>query len=189
MSRIREDWISVAEFSRRIGLGYHYVLQTLKAKGGLERRRDGKIEFHKTKAWWDSHIQIRHRPRKYRDGPGVGSHTDSSNTQGPHAELPKDSQNSPEEIETARLSFLDRKDKADAEKKELEVAKLKGQLLDKATVVKTVFEFARNARENLRGLPKRWAGTFATETDQRVIQDIMEREIESALQGLEEVKL
>lgn len=60
----------------------------------------------------------------------------------------------------------ERKDTAAAEKQEIMLARLKGELLDRASTHKTIFEAFRQTRDAVQGLADRLAGIVAAESDQ-----------------------
>lgn len=199
-----EEWITKTEFARREGRTVRYVYAQL--KDANIRIQDGKIEYHETKAWWNNHIQKKYRNKKYRDSSAAsisvtGLESHHTGKTGHHLDLSsrKESTRSGANYrgkgenfyqeEPIPLSFTDRKEKAIAELKELEVAQKRGELLEKAKVVKTVFQVGRQVRDIFLAIPRRLAGTLAVETDQRTIQVLLEQEIENALQVFEEVKL
>ena len=168
----QKEWITIAELARRIER--HYTRVHPKIKGAIERgeikTKNGKIEYHATKAWWDAHTQTKHTPYRHRGKMGTSTSL---------------SANGIPEIHQSQA----RKEAAMADLKELEAAEKRGKLIEKAKVIKTVFQCGRQVRDIFRAIPRRVSGVLATETDQRAIQTLLEEEIEKGLQVFEEVKL
>jgi len=83
------------------------------------------------------------------------------------------------------LYDLDVRDKrAAVEKKELEIRKLKGDLLDRELVHKRTFELARTLRDAIENVPNRISAMIAAENDKHTVHKLLLNELRSTLQGL-----
>lgn len=157
-----------SDFARLVGRDVSYVCKQLR-KANL-KIINGKIDLDEAKAWWITHIQGKHAPYKYQEN------VKGADPSG-HNGIP------------AIHHSQARKEAAMAELRELEAAEKRGELLDRQKAMKTIFQFARQARDRFMSIPKRVSGTIAMESDQRAIQQLLEQEIEKGLRGLEHVKL
>lgn len=82
-----------------------------------------------------------------------------------------------------------RHEKAKAEKTEIEVEKLKGQLVDVGEVKRLWGEIANSVMQNLIHLPSKLAPMLTMMDNTDVIADIIDREIRTVLEALSETPL
>jgi len=81
------------------------------------------------------------------------------------------------------LEDLDlRERKAKTEKAELELRRLKGELLEKDRVEKREFELGREVRDAVENVPNRVAALLAAEGDQHKVRKILLDELKKALE-------
>lgn len=85
-----------------------------------------------------------------------------------------------EELEQAEL----REQKAKADKAEIEVKRLQGELISAEEVKAAAFERARLMRDTLENIPSRISASLAAETDEVRIKEIISKEINQALEEM-----
>lgn len=83
------------------------------------------------------------------------------------------------DYQTARA----RREQADAERAEIEVAKMAGRLVDKARVEAAVFDAFRALRDRVMNVPRRCASLVVGLTDAREIELAIADELRAALGG------
>jgi hypothetical protein len=81
-----------------------------------------------------------------------------------------------------------RREAAEADLAELELAEKRGQIMSVADHKRIVFALARAVRDALLQVPSRAAALLAAESDQRACQRIVEAEIRAVLQQLMQVE-
>lgn len=87
--------------------------------------------------------------------------------------------------EGAELESLElREQRAKTEKAEIEVQKLKGDLVPAADVEKAIFERYRTVRDTLENIPSRISAMLAAESDEHKVKELLMNEINRALENL-----
>ena len=175
---MKKRWVTKKEFADIEGLSARYVWGQLQ-KANLQIK-NGKIDYDQAKCWWDATIQKKHRNKKYQ----LRDQGQNKRSEAPHR-LPLGSN----EPIPSTADSISRKEAAVARIKELEAQEKEGELINKQVVIKTVFQVGRQARDIFLAIPRRVSGTLAMETDQRLIQQMLEEEIERGLTMFEKLKL
>lgn len=88
----------------------------------------------------------------------------------------------PEGIEQDGLSL--REQRAKTEKAEIEVLRLKGELIEVAEVDKRAFALAHTLRDTIENIPSRISAILAAETDPHKVREILAQELSNALESL-----
>lgn len=79
----------------------------------------------------------------------------------------------------------ERKDLAVAERHEIVVKVMKGELIDRATTHKKIFAIIRQARDGVLGIADRVSGLCAAESDPKKCRAILNEEVERILEDLQ----
>lgn len=82
------------------------------------------------------------------------------------------------------IDLLLREQRAKTEKAELELEKMKGDLVNKNEVEKIAFEKARIVREAIENIPQRIAPILAAEADIHQCRETLKKELKNALEEL-----
>jgi phage terminase Nu1 subunit (DNA packaging protein) len=150
-----EDWVSLREFARRIGVTPNAVASAIKS-GRIERREDGDKKIHwpsQSVAWSGDRDPSKVRenapedPDEEEDAPG------------------DDEEEEEEDSETARAfkRAKIRKEVAIAGLKELELKTARGEVVKAAHVRGAMAQFAIDVREAVMTIPDRVASELAAE--------------------------
>ncbi len=88
-------------------------------------------------------------------------------------------------IEGEELDSLEvREQRAKTEKAEIEVARLRGELIPTDAAKAEMFNAARRTRDSIENIPPRIAALLASETDEHKIKEMLSHELKQALEGL-----
>lgn len=82
------------------------------------------------------------------------------------------------------LDLEKREQKAKTEKVEIEVARLRGELVPASEVKSEQFTIARRTRDAIENIPSRIAAILAAETDEHKVRETLSHELKQALEGL-----
>lgn len=79
------------------------------------------------------------------------------------------------------VNYRLRQEKAKAEKLEMELAKARGELLDRKAVIQAGADAGRTLRDTILGLPAKLAPVLAVEDDPSKVQAVLKKELEAGL--------
>lgn len=82
------------------------------------------------------------------------------------------------------LNLEKREQQAKTEKIEIEVLRLKGDLIPVTDAKAEMFNAARRTRDSIENIPPRIAAILAAESDEHKIKEILKHEFKQALEGL-----
>jgi hypothetical protein len=166
--------VSAAEAARQLGITRQAIYAWSKA-GWLVRHPDRSVDLEATRARVDAY---RH--------PTVGGKPDRDLGPAPSYSDPADTPDEPdpdgdgEDYKAART----RRERAAADKAELEAARMRGELVPLADATAAYTSEIVRARAELEALPIRVAPKLVGQTEERAIRDILRTEINRLLQGL-----
>lgn len=174
----RKIGVSAAEAARQLGVTRQALYAWGKA-GWLVRFSDRSIDLDATRARVDAY---RH--------PTVGGKHDRDLGPAPSYSSPDAGEREPDEREPDLDDGEDykaartRRERAAADKAELEAARMRGELVPLADATAAYTSEIVRARAELESLPIRVAPKVVGMTDERAIRDILRTEINRLLQGL-----
>jgi len=169
------EWVAVREAARRLGLDPSVVSRQA-AKWNVPRGEGGSIDLEAYQAARAQNVeparQGSHAGRLMGDAPAAAEPAEApaAGSQVAGGSLYMRAK-SAREVHQARLT-------------ELQLKRELGELVDKAEVASDGAEAGRVLKEHLLTLPARVAADLAAETDPRLIEDRLEREIEGALEAM-----
>lgn len=168
------ELISQAEYARRRGVDPTTVRDAVRA--GRITLIDGKIDPAVADIQWERNT----RPRAgNRSQPRAGAQLGADRAAGP----PQQGETFAEDDYYVSRA---RREKAEADRSELEVAKLSGRLVERSVVEPAVYNAARMLRDRVMPVAGRAAPSLVGIEDVRQIQTRLEDELRQALAGFEQ---
>ena len=73
---------------------------------------------------------------------------------------------------------------ADAERKEIELAQLRGELVSTEEIKREAFNIARETRDAIENIPSRISAILAAESNEHQVKETLKNELRQALAGL-----
>ena len=179
------EYVSQAEFARRIGVSRQYVGKLVK-EGKLKKARNGKLDFQKAKAA----IELIRDPARESKAKLEKAASDLA---APGPKEPKEPKKGGKSGGSGRmLTFAESKAMKEfwlAKRAKLDFERAAGTLLEEADTRKSLFEALRPLRESLLAAPGRMAGELAPLSDPSAIESrLMELVREALEEALERAK-
>lgn len=160
----REEYLTQAEFGRRTGRTQQAVSKLVRAGKIPLRRRDGKklIPFHHAQAALAENMD----PAQAGNSPSAQGQASTGRA-------------TYTEVRTAQMALK-------VQDQQLELAKKRGQLIDRDEALRRAFEFARGFRDHMQNFPARYAALLAAETgaDVQKLAIALERRLKEYLGDL-----
>lgn len=169
---IRVDYISVREFSRRLGLKSHNSVIEAMDSGVISKgiyvhpgNKHRKIIYDIAIEEWDIHHNNKEAVESPQEKRGGGNSTGTT-------------------LVSVRLQSAKVKLAQDT----LKLRKLKGELVEKDLVYKELFEFGRLLRDSLLVIPDRITDQLVAANDRHEVHSIITDALVSSLESLSDIK-
>lgn len=146
--------MSISEYARHRAVRHHAVQRAIK-DGRITTTADGKIDPVEADAQWDKNTNARKSRAKV-------------------AKTKRD----------ALTIAQTRRELASAEIREMELARLRGDLISASEVRASTFNLARTTRDRLLGIPDRIAALLASESNPAKCHEILTGEIRAAIEAI-----
>lgn len=173
--------LTQAEYAKHRGCSAVAVHKAVKA--GRISLIEGKIDPVVADLQWRANTRARQMPQS-----GAGA---ASGAPGPDLVTQADGQGSADEApapapasESGYSAARARREMADAEKAEMETAKLRGAMVMREDVDRAFFEQYRELRDRLAVLPKRLSGELTSLTTAEAREELIDRELRIVLELL-----
>lgn len=169
-----QELISQAEYARRRGCSQPAVLYAV--RDGRIKLVDGKIDPAQADREWAANSRAR-PDSKPAGRKGSNPPPPRAKPPAPPSPPPAAGQISVPDYQESRA----RREAADADKAEMEAAKMRGELVPAAAVRAEFAKALAAIRESLLTLPGRMAPVLAAESDARRVQTLLDTEIRASL--------
>lgn len=176
----RAPLISQSEYARRRGVAKSAVAKAV-AEGRITLI-DGKVNEQVANIQWEQNTRARADSSRASASQGAGDGGAAVATQQPPAGPETAPAPAPA---TGYNDFRTRREAAEAERAEFELAKLRGRLVDRDLVERTVFDIFRALRDAVFNAPQRAAPRVIGVADARDIEVVMTEELRKAFDGWE----
>lgn len=172
------QWVNGAKLAAELGITRQAVHKAERS-GRIARGANGLFDLDWTKSQYRKNTDPEQQMRSFQQRPETPI-AELVVAERPPMEFAGDAQ--------ALVAAKARREAAEADLAELELAEKRGQIMAVLDHRKIMFEFARRVRDSIMQVPSRSAPLVAAEGDQRTCQRIIEGEIRAVLQQLSQVE-
>lgn len=172
------QWVNGAKLAAELGITRQAVHKAEKS-GRITRAANGLFDLASAKIQYRLHTDPEQQMRSFQQRPETPT-AELVVAERPPMEFTGDAQ--------ALVAAKARREAAEAELAELELAEKRGQIMAVLDHRKILFEFARRVRDSILQVPSRAAPLVAAEGEQRACRRIIEAEIRAVLQQLSQVE-